>query len=272
MTVATRPNGPDTEQPTVGTKGATAVAAARAAAVLEPGLDRPVGLVGARLRAATAALLLAVGAGGGWAVFGALPHTLALPAVLAHGAAPETVRADQAGALLAYQVGTGALVTQGQVVALLRTPAGEELVVRAPSGGTVTALLATPGSTLAPGAAVVALDVARLPETVRIFATSLKDAGQLTLGRTVLVPVPGLGTVEATITAADALPVRADSLDGTFTVPVPGLPAGAAPVWTAYARIPAAAGQLRGPLPLTVSVDLGARHPYQAVFGSGAGR
>ncbi|WP_457031996.1 hypothetical protein [Kitasatospora sp. P5_F3] len=272
MTVATRPNGPDTEQPTVGTKGATAVAAARAAAVLEPGLDRPVGLVGARLWAAAAALLLAVGAGGGWAVFGTLPHTLALPAVLAHGTAPETVRAEYTGALLAYRVGTGARVTQGQELALLRTSAGEELVVRAPYAGTVTSLLATPGSVIAAGTGLAMLDAGQLPQTVRIFATSLQDAGHLTPGRTVLVPVPGAGTVEATITAADALPVRADSLDGTFTVPLPGLPAGSAPVWTAYARIPSTIGQLHGPVPLTVSVDLGARHPYQAVFGTGAGR
>lgn len=270
VTVVTRPNGPDTEKP--GRVEATAVAAARAAAVLEPGLDRPVGLVGARLWAATAALLLAVGAGGGWAVFGTLPHTLALPAVLAHGVAPETVRADQPGALLAYQVSSGAPVTQGQTIALLRTQAGEELAVRAPYAGTVTALLAAPGSTITPGTGIVALDAAQLPQTVRIFATSLQDAGHLVPGRTVLVPVPGAGTVQVTITAADALPVRADSLDGTFSVPLPGLPAGSAPVWTAYARIPAAGGQLTGPVPLTVSVDLGARHPYQAVFGSGTGR
>ncbi|MFC8450942.1 hypothetical protein [Kitasatospora sp. NPDC057223] len=251
---------------------ATAVAAARAAAVLEPGLDRPVGLVGARLRAAAAALLLVVGAGGGWAVFGSLPHTLTLAAVLAHGTAPETVRADRDGTLSAYRVRPGEIVTQGQVIALLRTPAGEEAAVRAPQAGMVTALLSVPGAAVAPGAALLALDASGQPQTVRIFATSLQDAGQLAPGRTVLVPVPGAGAVRATITAVDALPVRADSLDGTFTVPLPGLPGGPAPVWTAYARIPSAAGPLPGPVPLTVSVDLGARHPYQAVFGSGAGR
>jgi biotin carboxyl carrier protein len=272
VTVATRPDGPDTEQPDAGRKEATAVAAARAAAVLEPGLDRPVGLVGARLWAAAAALLLAVGAGGGWAVFGTLPHTLALPAVLAHGTAPETVRAEQPGALLAYRVTGGTQVTQGQTLALLRTPAGEELAVRAPHAGTVTALLAAPGSTVAPGAGIAALDAAQLPQTVRIFAASVQDAGRLAPGRTVLVPVPGGGTVQAVITAADALPVRADSLDGTFSVPLPGLPAGSAPVWTAYAQLAADIGRLTGPVPLTVSVDLGARHPYQAVFGSGAGQ
>ncbi|MGW4649636.1 acetyl-CoA carboxylase biotin carboxyl carrier protein subunit [Kitasatospora sp. NPDC004289] len=250
----------------------TAVAAARAAAVLEPGLDRPVGLVGARLRAAAAALLLVVGAGGSWLAFGTLPHTLALPALLAHGAAPETVRAEQAGALLAYQVSPGAAVTQGQTLALLRTPAGEELAVRAPQAGTVTALLSTPGATLAPGAAVAALDAAQLPDTVRLFATSLREAGELVPGRTVLVPVPGGGTVQATITEVDPLPVRAETLDGAFSVPLPGVPSGAAPVWTARAQLPPDTTRLRGPVPLTVSVDLGARHPYEAVFGTGAGR
>ncbi|MFI5533567.1 hypothetical protein ACIA8O_34035 [Kitasatospora sp. NPDC051853] len=254
------------------TEESTAVAAARAAAVLEPGLDRPVGLVGARLRAAAAALLLVVGAGGGWLAFGTLPHTLALPALLAHGAAPETVRAEQAGALLAYQVGPGATVTQGQTLALLRTAAGEELAVRAPQAGTVTALLSAPGSTLAPGAAVAALDAAQLPDTVRLFATSLRDAGELVPGRTVLVPVPGGGTVQAVITEVDPLPVRAETLDGAFPVPLPGVPAGAAPVWTARAQLPPDTTRLRGPVPLTVSVDLGARHPYEAVFGTGAGR
>ncbi|MER5862137.1 hypothetical protein [Kitasatospora sp. NPDC002040] len=272
MTVATRPNGPDTEQPSEAPSAATAVAAARAAAVLEPGLDRPVGLVGARLWAAAAALLLVVGAGGGWTVFGTLPHTLALPAVLAHGTAPETVRADRAGVLSDYRITTGARVAPGQVIALLRTQAGEELAVRAPYAGTVTALLATPGGALAPGAAVAALDSREQPQTVRIFATSLQDAGRLAPGRTVLVPIPGAGTVRVTVTAADALPVRADSLDGTFTVPLPGLPAGAAPVWTAYAQLPTGELGLPGPVPLTVAVDLGARHPYQAVFGSGEGR
>ncbi|MFJ8040553.1 acetyl-CoA carboxylase biotin carboxyl carrier protein subunit [Kitasatospora sp. NPDC096147] len=250
----------------------TAVAAARAAAVLEPGLDRPVGLVGARLRAAAAALLLVVGAGGGWLAFGTLPHTLPLPAVLAHGAAPETVRADRPGALLAYRVSPGAAVTEGQTIAVLRTAAGEELTVPAPQAGTVTALLAAPGATIAPGAALAALDAAGLPDTVRLFATSLEDAGHLVPGRTVLVPVPGAGTVQATITAVDPLPVRADSLDGTFPVPLPGVPTGAAPVWTARAELPYSVSQLRGPVPLTVAVDLGARHPYQAVFGTGAGR
>ncbi|MGW2400977.1 acetyl-CoA carboxylase biotin carboxyl carrier protein subunit [Kitasatospora sp. NPDC001664] len=253
-------------------KESTAVAAARAAAVLEPGLDRPVGLVGARLRAAAAALLLVVGAGGGWLAFGTLPHTLALPALLAHGAAPETVRAEQAGALLAYQVSPGSAVTQGQTLALLRTPAGEELAVRAPQAGTVTALLSAPGATLAPGAAVAALDAAQLPDTVRLFATSLREAGELVPGRTVLVPVPGGGTVQATIIEVDPLPVRAETLDGAFSVPLPGVPSGAAPVWTARAQLPPDTTRLRGPVPLTVSVDLGARHPYEAVFGTGAGR
>ncbi|MEU6236477.1 biotin/lipoyl-containing protein [Kitasatospora sp. NPDC047058] len=252
--------------------GATAVAAARAAAVLEPGLDRPVRLVGARLWAAAAALALAVGAGTGWAVFGTLPSTLTLPAVLAHGSAPETVRADRAGALLGYRVTAGQPVVKGQPVALLRTPDGAEVTVPAPADGTVSALLATPGGELAPGAGLAALDASHRPATVRLFATTLKDAGQLVPGRAVLVPVPGVGKVRAVITVVEPLPVRADSLDGTFPVPLPGLPAGAAPVWTAYADLPFLAAELAGPVPVSAAVDLGARHPYQAVFGTGAKR
>lgn len=254
------------------TRGTAPASAPRGAAVLEPGLDRPVGLVGARLWAAAAALLLVVGAGTGWALFGTLPHTQALPALLAHGRAPETVRADRAGALLAYRVAPGQRVAQGQPLALLRTTDGTEVAVPAPEDGTVTSLLSAPGAELGPGAAVASLDAGRQPRTVRLFATTLKQAGLLAPGRTVLVPVPGKGVVRAAVTAVDPLPVRADSLGGSFTVPLPGLPAGDAPVWTAYALLPEAESPSAGPVPLTVSLDLGARHPYQAVFGTGAKR
>ncbi|MFE4605381.1 hypothetical protein ACFRKE_31470, partial [Kitasatospora indigofera] len=160
----------------------------------------------------------------------------------------------------------------GQPLALLRTADGTEVAVPAPEDGTVTSLLAAPGAELTPGAAVASLDAGGQPRTVRLFATTLQQAGLLALGRTVLVPVPGEGVVRATVTAVDPLPVRADSLGGSFTVPLPGLPAGDAPVWTAYALLPDAGSPSAGPVPLTVSLDLGARHPYQAVFGTGAKR
>ncbi|WP_405010853.1 acetyl-CoA carboxylase biotin carboxyl carrier protein subunit [Kitasatospora sp. NBC_01539] len=256
--------------------GAVAVDIGRAAAVLEPGLDRPVSLVGARLSAAAAALLLAVGAGVTWSVFGVLPHTLALDAVVAHGTAPVTVRAAVPGAVVSLRVRPGAQVTAGEAVAVLRGADGRETDVRAAEAGTVTAVLTEPGSVLAPGAPVVALDATGRPATVRLFATSAAEARELVPGRTVSVPVPGVGTVRAVITAVDLLPVRADSLDGTLAVPLPGLPVGAAPVWTAYADLPAVAGRpgpvLPGPLPVSAAVDLGARHPYQAVLGKGAAR
>ncbi|MFD9127263.1 hypothetical protein ACFV0G_21295, partial [Kitasatospora sp. NPDC059571] len=234
-----------------------------------PGRARP---PRARLAAAAAALLLAVGAGAGWVAFGTLPHTLDLPAVVAHGRAPVTVRADRAGAVLGYRAAAGDRVTAGQELAVLRTPAGAEFTVRAPSAGTVSALLAAPGGQAAPGSALLALDAGDAPETVRLFAASLRDAGQLVPGRTVRVPVPGRGTVRAVITAVDPLPARADTLTGTFPVPLPGLPTGAAPVWTAYAELPGPAGAVAGPVPVTAAVDLGARHPYQAVLGTGARR
>ncbi|KDN83899.1 hypothetical protein [Kitasatospora cheerisanensis] len=83
---------------------AVAVAAARAAAVLEPGLDQPVRVLGARLWLAGAALLLAVGAGAGWAVWGTLPNTMTVHAVVAHGPAPVRVSAERAGSVLAFRV------------------------------------------------------------------------------------------------------------------------------------------------------------------------
>ncbi|MEV7181439.1 acetyl-CoA carboxylase biotin carboxyl carrier protein subunit [Kitasatospora sp. NPDC093679] len=255
---------------------ATAAAAGRAAAVLEPGLDRPVRLVGARLSAAAAALLLAVGAGTAWVVFGTLPHTVALPAVVAHGSAPATVRAEQAGTLVRLLVSPGERVAAGQAVAVLRGADGRQSELRADRAGTVSALAAAPGGLLAPGAPVLTLDPAGLPLTVRLFATDPTRAGELRPGRTVLVPVPGGAPVRAVITAVDPLPARADSLDGTLPVALPGLPAGAAPVWTAYAELPPAvqrsAAALPGPLPVTVKLDLGARHPYQAVLGKGVAR
>ncbi|MEV8092873.1 acetyl-CoA carboxylase biotin carboxyl carrier protein subunit [Kitasatospora sp. NPDC085879] len=255
---------------------ATAAAAGRAAAVLEPGLDQPVRLVGARLSAAAGALLLAVGAGTAWAAFGTLPHTLPVNAVVAHGAAPATTRADQPGTLARLLVSPGERVATGQAVAELRGTDGRRSELRATRAGTVTALLAAPGAELATGAPVLTLDPIELPLTVRLFATDPAQARELRPGRTVLVPVPGAGAVRAVITAVDPLPARADSLDGTLPVPLPGLPADSAPVWTAYAELPAAAQRsaagLPGPLPVTAEVDLGARHPYQAVLGKGGAR
>ncbi|MBD0675913.1 biotin/lipoyl-containing protein, partial [Streptomyces sp. CBMA156] len=185
---------------------------------------------------------------------------------------PTTVRAELAGAVLGFRAEPGRTVARGEPVALLRTPDGAEVPVPAPADGTVTALLAAPGEQVAPGAGLLALDETGGPVTVRLFATDLPQAAKLVPGREVRVPVPGAGTVRAVITAVDELPVRADSLTGTFAVPVPGLPGGSAPVWRAYAELPGSVGRVAGPVPLTAEVDLGARHPYQAVFGTEAGR
>ncbi|GAA0690857.1 hypothetical protein GCM10010193_51550 [Kitasatospora atroaurantiaca] len=255
---------------TTATKQRTALAAAQAAAVLEPGLDRPVGLIGARLWAAAAALLLAVGAGTAWATLGSLPHTVTLDAVIAHGPAPAVARADVAGSVLDVRAQPGERVTEGQVLAVLRTPTGERTELRAPVAGTVTAVLAPPGSAVAAGGPVVTLDSAAAPATVRLYAASEREAARLRPGREVLVPLPGGGVVRAVITAVDPLPVRARSLDGTLPVPLPGLPGGDAPVWAAYAQLPTPVAG--GPVPVRVAVDLGARHPYQAVFGTGEQR
>ncbi|MFJ6216472.1 lipoyl domain-containing protein [Streptomyces sp. NPDC092296] len=248
----------------------TITATERAAAVVEPGSDRPVRLLGARLAAGAAALLLAVGAGAAWAALGSLPHTLALPAVLAHGTAPALARTATAGSVLDVRVQPGDRVTAGRPLAVLRTAHGTE-EVRAPAAGTVTALLAPPGTTVAAGGAVAALDPAAEPATVRLFATTEQDAVRLRPGREVLLPLPDGSTLRARITDVRPLPARADSLDGTLPVALPGLPGGGAPVWTAYARpepTPAdPAGS--GPLLLQASVDLGARHPYQVVLGTG---
>ncbi|GAA4843949.1 hypothetical protein [Kitasatospora terrestris] len=242
-----------------------AVAAARAAAVLEPGLDQPVRLIGARLWVAGVALLLAVGAGAGWAAFGSLPHTLTVNAVVAHGPAPVQVAADRAGALFETRVRPGDRVAAGQTVAVVRTAGEGDVEVRAAAPGTVTALLAAPGAQLAPGSPVVALDPSDAPAVVRLVATSAKDAARLAPGRAVLVPLPGGGVVRAVVTAADPLPVAAGSLAGTLPVAPPGLPAGDTPVWLAYARLPDGT-TVSAPFTLPVKVDLGARHPYQAVL------
>ncbi|BAJ30344.1 MULTISPECIES: acetyl-CoA carboxylase biotin carboxyl carrier protein subunit [Kitasatospora] len=257
----------DHRHPGRGTEARTAaVAAARAAAVLEPGLDQPVRLIGPRLWLAGAALVLAVGAGAGWAVWGRLPHTMTVAAVAAHGDAPVRVAAERAGSLVEFEVRPGDAVTAGQVLALVGD--GE---LTAPGAGTVSALLAAPGAQLAPGTPVLAMDPAGAPATVRLLASDPKDAARLVPGLPVLVPVPGGGAVRAVVDRVEPLPVRADSLDGTLPVAVPGLPAGGAPVWVAYARLPRGVA-LNGPLALDVRVDLGSRHPYQAVLGQEAKR
>ncbi|MFJ5884136.1 hypothetical protein [Kitasatospora cineracea] len=243
-----------------------AVAAARAAAVLEPGLDQPVRLVGTRLWLAGAALVLAVGAGASWTAWGRLPHTMTVHAVAAHGDAPVRVAAERAGSLVEFEVRPGERVAAGQLLA--RVGDGE---LTAPAAGTVSALLAAPGDQLAPGAPVLTLDAAAAPPTVRLLLDDPKAAAKLAPGLPVLVPAPGGGAVRAVVERVEPLPVRADSLDGTLPVAVPGLPAGQAPVWVAYARLPQGVA-LNGPLALDVRVDLGSRHPYQAVLGQEAKR
>lgn len=172
---------------------------------VEPGLDRPVRLIGARLWLGSLALLLAIGAGASWAAVGYLPHTLTLPGVAVVGSA-----------------------------------AG--------------------------------------PADVRLFVTSPNQLTRLRPGQQGLVPVRG-GMAQLRIVSVDAYPTRADALDGTATVP--GLPTGATPVWTVHGVLilpPGAAddsGSAASGVPVLVeaAVDLGARHPYQVLFGStGAGR
>jgi len=262
---------------TTTTKTPAAPAAPPPTTPVEPGLDRPVRLIGGRLWLGLVALLLAVGAGVAWGVAGALPHTLTLSGVLAHGPAPVVARATVPGSVLRVQVAPGSQVVQGQQLAVLSSGAqGGQVSVTAPEAGTVTDVMAAPGSTLAAGGAVAALDPAAAPDTVRLFVSSTADLAQLRPGQAVLIQLQ-TGTAELRISSVAAYPVRADSLDGTLPVPVPGLPGGGAPVWTVYAAFalppgaadPAAAG----PVLVDASVDLGSRHPYQVLFGStGAGR
>ncbi|GAA2105727.1 hypothetical protein GCM10009759_43090 [Kitasatospora saccharophila] len=261
MSTATEPEAPERER-----SQTAVVAAARAAAVLEPGLDQPVRLIGARLWLSGAALVLAVGAGAGWAVWGKLPHTMTVHAVAAHGDAPVRVAAERPGSLVEFEVRPGDPVTAGQVLA--RVGDGE---LTAPESGTVSALLAPPGSQLAPGTPVLTLDPTAAPATVRLLLDDPQDAAKLAPGLPVLVPAPGGGAVRAVIDRVEALPVRADSLDGTLPVALPGLPSSGAPVWIAYARLPQGVA-FAGPLALDVRVDLGSRHPYQAVLGQEAKR
>ena len=263
MSTATEPERRERPQTAV-------VAAARAAAVLEPGLDQPVRLIGPRLWLAGAALLLAVGAGAGWAAWGRLPHTMTVHAVAAHGDAPVRVAAQHPGSLTEFKVRPGDAVTAGQVLALVGDDTGPTPLT-APENGTVSALLAAPGDRLAPGTPVLALDPAAAPATVRLLLDDPEDAAKLAPGQPVLVPAPGGAAVRAVVDRVEPLPVRADSLDGTLPVAVPGLPAGDAPVWIAYARLPQGVA-FDGPLALDVRVDLGSRHPYQAVLGQEAKR
>lgn len=254
-------------------------AAALPAGAVEPGLDRPVRLIGGRLWLAAAALLLAVGAGTAWGVAGSLPHTLVLHGVLARGPAPVVARASAPGSVLRVLVMPGSRVAQGQTLAVLAGgPDGSrgttELV--APDAGTVTAVLTGPGGTLVPGTGVVALNPATGPATVRLFVDSPGRLDRLRLGQRVLVPLRG-GAVRLRITSMAPYPSRADSLVGTLPVPVPGVPTGGTPVWTVYAEPDGPSTALNAaaatPVAVDASVDLGARHPYQVLFGStGAGR
>lgn len=279
----TAPAVPDGEPParaerTGPSAQAVTVAAAAAAAQLEPGLDRPVRVIGSRLGSALLALVLALGAGGAWAAWGSLPNTLSLPGVLAHGAAPVLARADVAGTVLDLRVRPGGRVTRGQLLALLRTTApgqGGTTELRSPVDGTVARVLTAPGGTLTAGAALLALDPVGEPATLRLYTGSARDLARLRPGQSVLLPLPS-GTVRARITAVDPYPARADSLDGVLPLGGDDLGAGADPVWTITA-VPDAASAAAlpaayGPVSVDVSVDLGSRRPYQVILGTGAGR
>lgn len=276
MTVTTEP--PTTEPPTAeaAARAGTAPPAAPTGAV-EPGLDRPVRLIGGRLWLGVVALLLAVGAGAGWGAAGSLPHTLSVPGVLAHGPAPVVARAARPGSVLSVLVAPGAQVVQGQPVAVLGTGAvAAPSTVTAPETGTVTDVLAAPGSVVAAGAGVVAVDPSAAPDTVRLFVGSAAEFAELRLGQKLLIQYQN-GRAELRITSLDPYPASAATLDGTLPVPVPGLPSGSAPVWTVYAALdlpPGAADPAAtGPVLVAASVDLGARHPYQVLFDiPGAGR
>lgn len=254
---------------------AVTIAAAAAAAQLEPGLDRPVRVIGSRLGSALVALLLAVGAGGAWVGWGSLPNTLSLHGVLAHGPAPVLARADVAGTVLDLRVRPGDAVTRGQLLAILRTPVpGGTAEVRAPADGTVAAVLAPLGGPLTAGAALLTLDPAGEPATLRLYTGSARDLARLRLGQSVSLPLPS-GTVRARITAVDPYPARADSLDGVLPLGGNDLGAGADPVWTITAMPEAASAAIPatyGPVSVDVSVDLGSRRPYQVILGTGAGR
>ncbi|MEU3464249.1 HlyD family efflux transporter periplasmic adaptor subunit [Streptomyces sp. NPDC006733] len=256
---------------------AVTIAAAAAAAQLEPGLDRPVRVIGSRLGAALVALLLALGAGGAWAAWGSLPNTLSLPGVLAHGAAPVLARADTAGTVLDLRVRPGDRVIRGQLLALLRTPAAGPagtVELRSPADGTVARVLTAPGGTLTAGAALLALDPAGEPATLRLYTGSARDLARLRPGQSVLLPLPS-GTVRARITAVDPYPARADALDAVLPLGGDALGTGADRVWTITA-VPDAASAAAlpatyGPVSVDASVDLGSRRPYQVVLGAGAG-
>ncbi|WP_329136438.1 acetyl-CoA carboxylase biotin carboxyl carrier protein subunit [Streptomyces sp. NBC_01476] len=245
------------------------------AGAVEPGLDRPVRLIGGRLWLGAAALLLAVGAGTAWGIAGSLPHTLTLHGVVAHGTAPEVARASAPGSVVSVLVTPGTRVSQGQALAVLSGGPGGSTELVAPAAGTVTAVLTAPGGTLVPGTGVVALDPADAPTTVRLFVSSAGQLARLRLGQQVVIPLQE-GTARLRITGVDAYPARADTLGGTLPVPVPGVPSGATPVWTVYAEPDAPDSALdaaAAPTAVDASVDLGARHPYQVLFGStGAGR
>jgi biotin carboxyl carrier protein len=250
-------------------------------AAVEPGLDRPVRLIGGRLSLAALALALAVAAGTAWGVAGSLPHTMVLHGVVAHGPAPVTVAATAPGSVVRVLVTPGTRVVAGQPVAVLadsrRAPGaadgGTELT--APQAGLVTAVLTGPGGTVVPGSGVIALDPASGPGTVRLFTGDADALRRLRTGQRVLVGLPDGRTVRLRIAGADPYPTTADGLRGTLPVPVPGVPAGTAPVWTVRTAPdgPRDAAALSAMMPTAVdaSVDLGARHPYQVLFGSTGG-
>ncbi|WP_225850370.1 hypothetical protein [Streptomyces sp. HPF1205] len=290
-------------------------------AAVEPGLDRPVRLIGGRLSLAAVALAVAVGAGTAWGVAGSLPHTMTLHGVMAHGPAPVTVSATAPGSVLRVLVAPGTRVVAGQPVAVLADsrggpggppganplatsgtdagrgageaapgagsasagatdgagarPATGGTELTAPQAGVVTAVLTGPGGTVVPGSAVIALDPAAAPATVRLFTGDSGALRRLRTGQRVLAGLPDGRTVRLRITGADPYPTTADGLRGTLPVPVPGVPAGTAPVWTVRTAPdgPRDAAALAAVMPAAVdaSVDLGARHPYQVLFGSTGG-
>lgn len=248
---------------------------------VEARLEEPVAIVPRRLRLGLLGLAVGLAAALTWGFAGSVPRSMTLDGLILHGQGLELARSAGAGTVVRIDVAPGLHVTAGQRVAAVlpavlpatnrasATRAATSAVV-APVTGVVVATSAAPGSRIAAGAPVVAIDPTGRDAGAELFVTSRSDVTRLAVGRPVVLECDGTPLL-GRISSVAAYPQSGARLAADLVAPVPGLPPAVAPVWlvrvTLDAGSRAAAASAPALTPIRAGVRLPAVRPYRVVFG-----
>ncbi|GIH72518.1 hypothetical protein [Sphaerimonospora thailandensis] len=187
-------------------------------------IDQLVSTVRTKAWLAAVALILVAGCGAGWAFFGQVRDVVVATGVLVAGGGPVPVAAPVAGSLAEVLVHAGQEVTPATPLAVLSDGKGNRHIVTGALSGRVLRT-AAPGTTLAVGGTVAALDPAAGPLRA-LLMVGQDRVGALAPGQPVMVAgaVPGrVGAVEPYPASEEMLrPLFGDALraDGRYLVSV----------------------------------------------------